>query len=77
MRATDFCRGTVLALEFLMMTAVRSGEVRKAMWKYIDIAVWMIPAERMKSGREYRVPLAGNNPLYVGSEMVGRATGGN
>ena len=60
MRATDFHRSTVLALEFLVLTAVRSGEVRKALWEHIDIdaAVWTIPAERMKSGREHRVPLA-------------------
>ena len=59
-RATDFYRGTVLALEFLVLTAVRSGEVRKALWEHIDVdaAVWTIPAERMKSGREHRVPLA-------------------
>ena len=40
--------------------AGRSGEVRKALWDHIDIdaAVWTIPAERMKSGREHRVPLA-------------------
>ena len=60
MRAADFHRSTVLALEFLVLTAVRSGEVRKALWEHIDIdaAVWTIPAERMKSGREHRVPLA-------------------
>ncbi len=59
-RATDFHRGTVLALEFLVLTAVRSGEVRKARWEHIDVdaAVWTIPAERMKSGREHRVPLS-------------------
>ena len=60
MRATDAYRGTVLALEFLVLTAVRSGEVRKAAWDDIDIdaAVWTIPAGRMKAGREHRVPLA-------------------
>ena len=59
-RATDFHRGTVLALEFLVLTAVRSGEVRKARWEHIDVdaAVWTIPAEGMKSGREHRVPLS-------------------
>ncbi|MDE0420869.1 MAG: site-specific integrase [Gammaproteobacteria bacterium] len=59
-RATDAPRGTVLALEFLVLTAVRSGEVRKAVWDDIDVdaAVWTIPAGRMKAGREHRVPLS-------------------
>ena len=59
-RATDAYRGTVLALEFLVLTAVRSGKVRKARWDHFDVdaAVWTIPAERMKAGREHRVPLA-------------------
>lgn len=48
------------AVEFLALTAVRSGEVRGATWDEFDIdgAVWTIPAERMKAGREHRVPLA-------------------
>jgi len=47
------------ALEFLIMTACRSGECRFATWGEIDIdsRVWVIPAERMKAGREHRVPL--------------------
>ena len=59
-RRSDAYRGTVLALEFLVLTAVRSGEVRKARWDHIDVdaAVWTIPAERMKAGREHRVPLS-------------------
>ena len=53
-------RGTVLAFEFLVLTAARSGEVRNARWEQIgrDGAVWTIPAERMKTGREHRVPLS-------------------
>lgn len=48
-----------LALEFLILTAARSGEVRGAVWSEIDIdkKLWTIPAERMKAGREHRVPL--------------------
>jgi len=48
------------ALEFLIFTAARSGEVRGATWEEIDIdaATWTIPAERMKGGREHRVPLS-------------------
>ena len=48
-----------LALEFLVLTAVRSGEVRGAVWAEIDLAarLWTIPAERMKMQRPLRVPL--------------------
>lgn len=51
----------VLALEFLILMAARSGEVRGARWNEIDFAraVWTVPADRMKAGREHRVPLAG------------------
>ncbi len=47
------------ALEFVCLTACRSGEVRGAVWKEIDLAgkVWIIPKERMKMDREHRVPL--------------------
>ena len=48
------------ALEFTILTATRSGEARGAAWSEIDLAekVWIIPAERMKAGREHRVPLS-------------------
>jgi len=48
-----------LAFEFTVLTAARSGEVRGALWSEIDEqeAQWVIPGERMKSGREHRVPL--------------------
>lgn len=47
------------ALEFVVLTAARSGEVRGATWSEFDLdgAVWTVPAERMKAGREHRVPL--------------------
>ena len=50
-----------LALEFLILTAARSSEVRKATWDEIDTdaAVWTVPAGRMKTNREHRVPLSG------------------
>jgi integrase len=50
------------ALEFLVLTAARSGEVRGATWSEIDLeaALWTVPAGRMKGGREHRVPLAGH-----------------
>jgi integrase len=48
------------ALEFGILTACRSGEVRLAEWSEIDFeaALWTIPADRMKAGREHRVPLS-------------------
>ena len=48
-----------LALQFLILTAARSGEVRGARWEEIDLdkAQWNIPAERMKSGSAHSVPL--------------------
>jgi integrase len=49
-----------LALQFLILTAVRCGEVLNATWAEIDLdaATWTIPAGRMKAGREHVVPLA-------------------
>ena len=49
-----------IALEFCILTAARSGEVLGARWSEIDIEkkVWTIPANRMKAGREHRVPLS-------------------
>ena len=51
---------TKLALEFVVLTAARGGEARGATWNEIDTdaATWTVPAERMKSGREHRVPLS-------------------
>lgn len=51
---------TKLSLEFLILTAARSGEVREARWDEIDMAtkVWEIPASRMKMKRPHRVPLS-------------------
>jgi len=48
------------ALQFVAYTAARSGEVRGATWSEIDLdgALWVIPKERMKGGREHRVPLS-------------------
>ncbi len=49
------------ALEMMILTASRSGEVRGMLWSEIDFdaAVWTIPPERMKRGREHQVPLSG------------------
>jgi integrase len=57
-------RGTLTTatrcLEFVILTAARSGEARGAKWDEIDLdkAVWRIPAERMKAKKEHRVPLS-------------------
>jgi integrase len=50
---------SALALEFTILAVARTGEVLGATWGEIDTAqkVWMIPAGRMKAGREHRVPL--------------------
>ena len=47
-------------LEFLILTACRSGEVRGLRWPEIDIdnAIWTIPADRMKAKLPHRVPLS-------------------
>ncbi|MBV1700631.1 MAG: integrase arm-type DNA-binding domain-containing protein [Hyphomicrobiales bacterium] len=49
-----------LALEFTILTAARSGEIRGATWQEMDLerALWTVPASRMKSGREHCVPLS-------------------
>jgi integrase len=48
------------ALEFAILTAARSGEALGARWEEIDFQtkVWTVPPERMKGGREHRVPLS-------------------
>ena len=48
------------ALEFCILTAARSGEVRGATWQEIDLCnnTWVIPADRMKAGKEHRIPLS-------------------
>lgn len=48
------------ALEFMALTAARSGEVRGAQWAELDLEarLWTIPADRMKARKEHRIPLA-------------------
>ena len=47
------------ALEFAILTVARTGEVIGAQWSEIDLSarLWTVPAERMKAGKEHRVPL--------------------
>ena len=61
MRAAKPGKVDTLAFEFLVLTAARGGEVRGAVWSEIDrdAGVWTIPASRMKTAREHRVPLSG------------------
>ena len=48
------------ALEFLILTAARSGEARGMRWGEVDFTTkaWTVPLDRMKSSREHRVPLS-------------------
>jgi integrase len=59
-RSSESYESKRLALEFLILTAARTSEVRGAGWAEVDFdeATWTIPADRMKSGREHRVPLS-------------------
>ena len=52
---------TARALELLILTAARPGELLGMRWSEIDSAsaMWTIPGERMKGGREHRAPLSG------------------
>ena len=59
-RASTARPATRLALDFAVLTAARSGEVRAARRDEVslDSRVWTVPAARMKAGREHRVPLS-------------------
>jgi integrase len=48
------------ALELVLLTVARSGEVRGARWSEFDLdrAEWLVPGERMKAGKDHRVPLS-------------------
>jgi integrase len=65
------------ALEFMILTAARTGEVIGARWSEIDLnaRVWTVPADRMKSGREHRVPLSSRALAIV--EGLDRGSGGD
>jgi integrase len=49
-----------LALQFVILTAARTGEVRGMRWREVDLdgKVWVVPGDRMKAGRTHRVPLS-------------------
>jgi integrase len=65
------------ALEFTILTAARTSEVLLAKWDEIDGDIWVIPAERMKAGKEHRVPLSNqalellaSQPREMGSRYI-------
>lgn len=67
------------ALEFALLTAARSQEVRGARWDELDLTngIWIIPAQRMKRDREHRVPLSdgalallSNVPRFQNCELI-------
>ena len=74
--ATDAHWGTIAAFKFLTLTATRSGEVRHATWDEIDLstAVWTIPSEHTKTGRQHRVPLS-TGALAVLATVLPRSGG--
>lgn len=74
------------ALEFIILTAARSGEARFATWSEIDLdaKVWTVPADRMKKRKTHRVPLSdavvellSRVPRMDGSDLVFTAPRGN
>jgi integrase len=48
------------AMEFLILSAARSGEVRKMQWLEVDFEnkIWTVPAEKMKAQKQHRVPIS-------------------
>jgi len=72
------------ALEFAILTAARSGEVREMRWGEIESDLWVIPAARMKARREHRVPLSAATrtlleslPRFEGVDLVFPGSRGN
>ena len=67
-----------LALEFLVLTAARWGEVRWAEWEEIDRSgrVWIVPARRAKTNRRHRVPLCGRAlEILEAAQALGEGAG--
>lgn len=67
---------SALALEFTILSAARTGEVIGATWAEFDLnaALWTVPAERMKSKREHRIPLSAR-AIEILMEMEKRRDG--
>lgn len=74
-------------MEFTILTAARTGETIGATWNEFDLVnrIWSVPAERIKGGKEHRVPLSdrsiqvlerlprehNNNQVFIGQRKVG------
>ena len=74
------------ALQFIILTAARTGEVIGASWDEVDLnkKLWVIPAERMKMSKEHRVPLTeatlallGDRPQNLGQPLFAGAKQGS
>ncbi|MGA2792237.1 MAG: integrase arm-type DNA-binding domain-containing protein [Roseiarcus sp.] len=65
-----------LALEFLILTATRTGEALGARWSEFDLdaAIWTIPGSRMKARKEHRVPLA-KRAIAILAKLAAAKTG--
>ncbi|GJE02163.1 tyrosine-type recombinase/integrase [Methylobacterium isbiliense] len=65
---------SALCLEFTILTAARSGEAMGARWSEFDLerGIWTVPRERMKAGREHRVPLSTRAQEIVAGLAVAR-----
>lgn len=77
-RASGATDAAKLALELIVLTACRSGEVRHSYWSEIslDKAEWTIPAQRMKAGNAHRIPLSGRAiEVLESAKAMGDGTG--
>jgi len=64
-------QSTQAALQFTLLTAVRTSETRFARWEEIEGDLWRIPKERMKMGREHLVPLSRQARAVIGTGTTG------
>ena len=77
-RGSSATSAVKLAIEFMVLTAARPGEVRGATWGEIDLEAqtWTVPASRMKAGREHRIPLSSRAiEVLHSARAVGDASG--
>jgi integrase len=67
---------SAIALEFLILTAARTGEVFGATWDEIDLdsGLWTIPAHRMKAGQAHRVPMSEHAIAILSSRQQARGS---
>lgn len=76
LQSSQLDKVTKLAFEFLVLTAVRTTEVREMVWSEVDskAKLWTIPAERMKADRPHVVPLCSRaiNILKEAEALCGR-----